>query len=116
MIKTSEVCGKFSDYSLKYISYLAHTCEKEINVLKYAIDLQDTCRNVLFWSLFYSNKCSKYKKADDCQNQSDSNNLARWKRRIKNPNITQKCVNNGYISNRSNKTGFLILHSYSSKN
>lgn len=42
-------CGKFSDYSLKYVKHLAHTCETESAemVQSYAQLLAHTCINTI---------------------------------------------------------------------
>lgn len=42
-------CGAFSDYSLKFVKHLVHTCETETSevVANYAVLLAETCYNVI---------------------------------------------------------------------
>lgn len=44
-----ENCGRFSDYSLKYVKHLAHACETETPemVQNYGYLIADTCRNII---------------------------------------------------------------------
>lgn len=44
-----ENCGRFSDYSLKYVKHLVHTCETETETMiqQYAELLASTCLSVI---------------------------------------------------------------------
>lgn len=50
MIKAhDDACGRFTDYSLKYVRHLVHTCETESAemVAQYSALITQTCNNVL---------------------------------------------------------------------
>jgi len=44
-----ENCGKFTDYSLKYVKHLVHVCEteSEFNIQKTASKISDICNNIM---------------------------------------------------------------------
>ena len=51
MIETHDAnCGRFSDYSLKFVKHLVHTCETETDavVQTYRALLESTCQSVYY--------------------------------------------------------------------